>query len=235
MQDVATKGYVDVLQTQVTMLKNTLMAGGFVTDIDGNIYNTVKIGNQIWMAENLKTTKFNDGTPIPQVTDSTAWSNLTTPGYCWNNNDESGYKNVYGALYNEYVTGTIGKNVCPVGWNLPDGRTDWKTLILTIDPESIIMDPIYMNLVYSIIAAKKLKEAGTKHWLSPNDANNETGFTGLPAGMRTRNGSFIEVGSNGFWWSGFTTSVSVFNLTNYVYCNIDVSFQDGFSIRCIKD
>jgi uncharacterized protein (TIGR02145 family) len=235
VQDVATKGYVDVLQTQVTMLKNTLMAGGFVTDIDGNIYNTVKIGNQIWMAENLKTTKFNDGTPIPQVTDSTAWSNLTTPGYCWNNNDESGYKNVYGALYNEYVTGTIGKNVCPVGWNLPDGRTDWKTLILTIDPESIIMDPIYMNLVYSIIAAKKLKEAGTKHWLSPNDANNETGFTGLPAGMRTRNGSFIEVGSNGFWWSGFTTSVSVFNLTNYVYCNIDVSFQDGFSIRCIKD
>ena len=121
-QDVATKDYVDVLQSQVTMLKNTLIAGGYVTDVDGNIYNTVKIGNQVWMAENLKTTKFNDGTPIPQVIDSIAWSNLTTPGFCWYNNDETSYKNIYGALYNEYVTDIMDKDVCPTGWDLPDGR-----------------------------------------------------------------------------------------------------------------
>lgn len=73
---------------------------GPVTDIDGNVYYTVTIGSQVWMAENLKTTKHNDGTAIPLVTDPTQWGNLTTPGYCWNNNDETTYKNTYGALYN---------------------------------------------------------------------------------------------------------------------------------------
>src|SRR4030042_4660824 len=77
-----------------------------VKDIEGNVYKTVKIGNQTWMTKNLKTTKYNDGTAIPLVTDGAAWAALSTPGYCWYNNDSVSYKNTYGALYTEYAAAT---------------------------------------------------------------------------------------------------------------------------------
>ena len=88
-----------------------------VTDIDGNVYKTVKIGNQVWMAENLRTTKLNDGQPIPLVTENKEWSYRTTLGYCWYENDEAANNNIYGALYNWYTIET-GK-VCPKGWHVP--------------------------------------------------------------------------------------------------------------------
>ena len=87
-----------------------------ITDKDGNVYTSVTIGTQVWMVENLKTTKYNDGTPIPNVTDNTEWSNLTTPAYCWYDNDIT-KKNPYGALYNGYAVRT-GK-LCPTGWHVP--------------------------------------------------------------------------------------------------------------------
>jgi len=98
---------------------------GTITDIDGNYYTTVTIGTQVWMVENLKTTKYNDGTGIPLVTDNTVWCNLSTPGYCWYNNDETTYKNPYGALYNWHTVHT-GK-LCPSGWHVPTD-SEWITL-----------------------------------------------------------------------------------------------------------
>ncbi|MBA7527477.1 hypothetical protein ES705_19653 [subsurface metagenome] len=176
------------------------------------------------MAENLKTTKYNDGTAIPLVTNSTEWDNLTTPGYCWYNNDEASYKNTYGALYNWYTVNT-GK-LCPTGWHVP---TDSEWTILTD----------YLG-GYSV-AGGKLKETGTTHWNSPNTgATNESGFTALPGGYRTNSGAFNNVGSNGNWWSS-TESSSTYawhRSMNYSSSNVyrDYSGKSyGFSVRCVRD
>jgi uncharacterized protein (TIGR02145 family) len=226
----------DELELKLQKVTNSLNAGGIVKDIDGNVYNTVQIGNQVWMVENLKTTRFNDGTPIPYVADGTAWKNLSTPGYCWYNNDESAYKNTYGALYNEFVTDRVDKKVCPTGWHVSSGQRDWNTMILILDPESVDMDPIYMNLLFSLIAGEKLKEVGTSHWCNPNSGTtNETGFTALPGGKRNSAGLFSGVGQSGDWWSGFTTYVSMNCVNGRVAYGIDCSYQNGFSIRCVKD
>jgi uncharacterized protein (TIGR02145 family) len=203
------------------------MASETITDIDGNIYTTVKIGNQTWMAENLKTTTYNDGTPIPNVTDNTEWSNLTTGAYCWYDNDEASYKDTYGALYNWYTVET--GNLCPSGWHVPT-YTEWLVM------ESFLGD---------IDVGGKLKEAGTAHWLSPNTgATNESGFTALPAGARGTNpADFIYLSELGIWWTSMTT------IDDYTsYYNPQVRYDDsrrlgyagvtkgiGMSIRCLKD
>ena len=197
---------------------------GLVTDIDGNVYYTVTIGSQVWMAENLKTTKHNDGTAIPLVTDPTQWGNLTTPGYCWNNNDETTYKNTYGALYNWYTVNT-GK-LCPAGWHVPTDA-EWTQLIDYLGGENI--------------AGGKLKETGTTHWLSPNTgATNETGFTALPGGWRNEDGTFHSIENYGQWgrsteyltmWAWFRGMYSGFS-------NVDrhtLPRRDAFSVRCVKD
>ncbi len=194
-----------------------------VTDIDGNEYHTVKIGNQVWMVENLKVTKFNDGTPIPNITDNNAWGALTTPGYCWYN-DSISFKNTYGALYNWYVVNT-GK-IAPQGWHVPSDA-EWLTL------------ETYLGGV--AVAGIKMKEIGTNHWLSPNtNANNISGFTALPGGFRFSDGSsYILMGIIGIWWS---TSLSM-ELPIAYYLNNNDSWlltntylkTHGSSIRCIKD
>ena len=99
---------------------------GTVTDVDENIYHIVSIGNQIWMVENLKTTKYNDGSTIPHVTDSTLWEQLTSPAYCWFDNHEMDNKDTYGALYNYYAVET--EKLCPKGWHV---QTDYEWLVLT--------------------------------------------------------------------------------------------------------
>ncbi|TAL63555.1 MAG: hypothetical protein EPN88_12055 [Bacteroidetes bacterium] len=197
---------------------------GTVTDSDGNIYKTVKIGTQIWMAENLKTTRFNDGTAIPLITDTTAWANLSTPGYCWYSNDEATYKNLYGALYNGYTVSD--SNLCPTGWHVPS-REEWQQL------RTFLGD--------SITGGGKLKETGTDHWLSPNKgAKNSNGFKALPAGFRYFHGSFASVlsftciwsstgtGTDDQWYIGLYSGEASFMMDhrNKTY---------GFSVRCTKD
>lgn len=198
-----------------------------LTDIDGNVYRTVTIGTQVWMAENLKTTKYNDGTSIPLVKDSIEWLKLVTPGYCWYKNNEASYKATYGALYNWFTVST-GK-LCPIGWHVPIDK-EWKTLT------------DYLGGVP--IAGGKLKETGTVHWVSPNTgATNETGFTALPGGNRTRWDNNVTFGGNGFdgnWWTASEhDTTSAYNRAMEFQFNSDFEIigykMNGFSVRCVKD
>ena len=195
-----------------------------VVDIDGNVYNTVTICSKTWMVENLKATKFNDGTLIPCITDSTIWDTLQSPGYCWYKNDLITYKHPYGALYNWFSVNT-GK-LAPKGWHIPT-IIEWYQLI---------------NCIGGInVAGSKLKEKGTTHWQSPNDdATNEFGFTAIPTGGREYMGSFESIGTQTEWWtsSGNVNSnacyVRLYNLHGYMQDNVG-PLQTGFSVRCIKD
>jgi uncharacterized protein (TIGR02145 family) len=204
-----------------------------VTDYDGNSYSTVGVGSQLWMASNLKTTKYNDGIAIPLVTDGPTWAALTTPGYCWYNNDAATYKATYGAMYNWHTVNT-GK-LCPSGWHVPTDA-EWHTLILTLDPSAVLGTP------ESTIAGGKLKETGTTHWGSPNTgATNEIGFTFLPGGNRNYStGAFGAIGTGGYGWSSTqynTTDAWVRQMWSY---NANVSRGNwgktyGASVRCVKD
>jgi uncharacterized protein (TIGR02145 family) len=201
---------------------------GTIADVDENVYFTVTIGPQVWMAENLKTTKYNDGTDVPQVTDKTAWSALTTPGYCWLNNDKASNKVTYGALYNYYVVDPVingGKNVCPTGWHVPT-NDEWTDLTTTLGGEPG--------------AGGKIKEAGTAHWQTPNTgATNETGFTVLPAGGRGF--EFGVTGTDANFWTStkyYDTTSSWDRFISFSNSNVHTQYTgkiNGNSIRCLKD
>jgi uncharacterized protein (TIGR02145 family) len=202
-----------------------------VKDIDGNKYRTIKIGTQVWMSQNLKTTRYNDGTAIPLVIKYDDWAALTTPAYCWYNND-SVNKEVYGALYNWYAVNT--KKLCPEGWHVPTDE-EWNEL--------------RTNLGDIGNAGKALKESGTIHWKSPNsDASNTSGFTALPGGYRDYKGPFNLLRTDGYWWSSTEShwwsspesspTISFYRNLRYddhdLYRNVcDKSF--GFCVRCLMD
>jgi uncharacterized protein (TIGR02145 family) len=197
-----------------------------IKDADGNIYKTVKIGKQIWMAENLKTTKYNDGTRIPLISNGTVWANFETIGYCWYENDSAKYINPYGALYNWRAINT-GK-LCPANWHVP---TYLDLLTLT------------NYLGDTVTGGDKLKESGTAHWLGPNNkATNLTGFTALPGGARNFIGSFAGIREQGYWWSstevseGFAWSLILYYTESLVLkSNLLVYKTMGQSVRCLKD
>jgi uncharacterized protein (TIGR02145 family)/uncharacterized repeat protein (TIGR02543 family) len=192
-------------------------------DIDGNFYDTITIGTQMWMVENLKTTRYNDGSAIPLVTDNTAWSNLTTSGYCYYN-DSATYGTTYGALYNGYSVNT--KKLAPIGWHVPTD-SEWTVLITLYGGTDLAGGP--------------LKATGITYWTSPNTgATNQSGFSALPGGFRDGNGTFEGSGGYGSWWSA--TAFSATGLwsrevnssgTNVVRGNSFVGY--GFSVRCIRD
>lgn len=193
-------------------------------DIDGNLYNIIGIGDQIWMKENLKTTKYSDGTLIPNITNDLEWKNLSSGAYSWYNQDIS-YKNDYGALYNSYAV-LDSRKLCPSGWHVP---TDAELTILTD----------YLN--GETIAGGKLKEAGTTHWLSPNTgAENSSNFLALPGSNRDYNGTFANIGKVGYWWSSSQADIYTlwgrsmyYNNSSIYRAPFDKNF--GFSVRCIKD
>lgn len=202
-----------------------------MTDIDGNIYKTILINKQIWMAEDLKVTHYPDGTVIPNITDNNVWSNLTEAdkAYCFYNNDPN---SDYGALYTwaavmsgEEASGTYPSNVqgvCPDGWHIPS-YDEWR------------------NLIYNH-SGKELKEAGNYHWYSPSYATNESGFTALPGGKRLNDGSFNQKGYLGRWWtssiydSPYPYSFYMVNNDNYIHSvEILENVNTGLSVRCIKN
>jgi uncharacterized protein (TIGR02145 family) len=193
-----------------------------VSDIDGNTYNSVSIGSQIWMKENLKTTRFRNGTSIPNVLNDNDWNALAAEAYCWYNNEVS-FKSEYGALYDWYAVQT--QQICPTGWHVPSDQ-EWTTLIDFLGGLDV--------------AGEKLKETDTEHWWSPNPASNETGFTALPGGYRNWSGIFLGMGEYGSWWtttlSGATDAYhwDMYSNASIVYKNIDARHL-GFSVRCIRD
>lgn len=179
----------------------------------------------MWIVENLKTTKYNDGTSIQNITDDAAWANLTTPSYCWYNNDIT-YKNSYGALYNWYTVKT-GK-LCPKGWHVPTDA-EWTTLTTFLGGEGFV-------------AWNKLVETGTSHWRDTiEETTNETGFTALPGGIRYSDGySFQGIRSMGNWWSSSesTNSNVWIRQMNSDWKEItrrDQSKKNGVSVRCVRD
>lgn len=201
----------------------TLESGiGTVTDIDGNIYNTVIVGTQVWMVENLQTTRYNDGTPISL---DTVWDNPKTEAYCWYDNDIAN-KSTYGALYNWFAVNT--KKLCPQGWHVPSDE-EWTTLTNFLGKENV--------------AGGKLKEPGTTHWMSPNNgATSEVGFNAVPGGYRGSNGKFQFLFYRCNYWS--TTKVLDSPTTvwdrNLKYIETTVyagsmPMNYGCSVRCIKD
>jgi uncharacterized protein (TIGR02145 family) len=195
-----------------------------ISDIEGNVYHIVTIGTQAWMAENLKTTRYSNGTSIPFVTDNNEWNNLTAPGYCWYNNDEATYKNTYGALYNWYTV-NMG-NLCPTGWHVPTDE-EWTALTTYLGGESV--------------AGGKLKETGTVHWQSPNTgATNESGFTAMPGGYRESSGKFYVAGFANYCWSAtqYYATDAWFRAMHYVYSYTGRSYVNkkfGHTVRCLMD
>jgi uncharacterized protein (TIGR02145 family) len=197
-----------------------------VTDIDGNVYHTIKIGTQVWMVENLNTTRYSNGDPIPEVADEASWISLSSGAYCDHNNDPS-FSVIYGKLYNLYAV-IDNRNIAPQGWHVASD-TEWTTLIT------------YLGGI--TVAGGKLKEAGITHWPSPNtDASNSSGFSALPGGYRDDRGKFNTLAS-GNWWSSslyVESGVSGAWSRSMSYVNAGVVRFDagptyGQSVRCVKN
>ena len=205
----------------ITMSFTTLQG---VTDIDGNVYNTEIIGTQVWMVENLKVSKYCNGDPISNITDSITWINLTKGAYCDHNNIPAN-STTYGKLFNWYAVHD-NRRLAPIGWHVAYDE-DWSILITFLGGESV--------------AGGKLKEAGTLHWNTPNaGADNSSGFTALPGGMRGIDGSFFAGGQYGHWWSTTETDAAKAGECGMDYNKTIITSGSlfkifGFSVRCLKD
>ena len=212
-----------------------------VTDIEGNTYNTVLIGEQCWMKENLKTTTYRNGTPIPNVTDSLLWGTLTTGAYVWYDNDIS-WKDLYGALYNWYV-GIDTNGVCPQGWHVPS-QEEWMALTDFIGGWISPFGDMLKSCrqVNSPLGGDCLTSEHPR-WEAYGDyyGTGDFGFCGLPGGQRiVDDGSFIFLGKIGLYWSATENAINSARLYGLFY-NYDVIYNgyrhknDGFSVRCLKD
>jgi len=195
-----------------------------VIDFDGNVYRTVKICNQWWMAENLKVTHYRNGDAIPNVTDETEWSNLTTGAYCNYANNASN-ADTYGSLYNWYAV-SDSRIIAPAGWHVPSDA-EWQTLVDYLGGQAV--------------AGGKMKEAGTIHWISPNTgATNESSFSALPGGYRNYYGTYYHMGYGADFWSSteYLSNYAWYRSLNgsssgiYRYNN---NKECGFSVRCVRD
>lgn len=184
----------------------------------------VRICLQIWKVKNLEVTTYRNGDPIPEVTDPTAWTGLSTGAWCYYNNDPAN-GTVYGKLYNWYAVNDP-RGLAPTGWHVPS-NAEWTILGTCLGGDAV--------------AGGNMKETGTTHWTTPNTgATNSSGFTGLPGGRRNAIGVFSQVGSYGIWWSSteFNTAFAVYRLLGYNDGNLIGSNNEkqiGFSVRCVKD
>lgn len=208
---------------------------GSLSDIEGNTYKTIQIGTQTWMAENLKTTKLNDGTGLQNPKDWSTWTKFASgdkaaSSYIWYSRDVTKCQG-YGALYN-WTAVSSGK-LCPVGWHVPE-MSEWITLVSFLGGKDV--------------AGGKLKEEGKTHWSFPNNGGtNESGFTALPAGTYnstwSRTDNFKNIGEFGGWWSK-TAKISskvagclhlLHDLPKVVTMDTVAAFTEGKSVRCVKD
>jgi uncharacterized protein (TIGR02145 family) len=206
---------------------------GTVSDVDGNTYATVRIGTQWWMAENLKTTLYNNSTPIPNVTSNTIWSTLSTAAYCWFNNDGTTYKPWYGAMYNWFAVAT--GNLCPTGWHVPtDG--EYATLELFLGMTQLQVDTYGWR---GIDQGTQLKN--TSGWTSNGNGTNTSGWTALPGGYRwAADGSFNDLTNLSYWWTSTEDAATTawyrrLDATNVGVYKAVTERRAGKYVRCIQD
>jgi uncharacterized protein (TIGR02145 family) len=196
---------------------------GLVSDIEGNVYETVLIGDQWWMAENLNTSHFSNGAEIFEVQDSLIWNDLTYYAWCYYNNDPS-LGITYGKLYNWYTT-VVPSGLCPVGWHVSSNE-EWNLLISHLGGTSV--------------AGAKLKS--TTGWNTPNIATNESFFSALPGGYRASlNAEFERLFESGSWWTSTQNNSSTaygFALISFLEASGssgETGKNSGYSVRCVKD
>ena len=210
-----------------TSYGNELTFTTLLEDYDGNTYHTITIGNQVWMAENLKVTKYRNGNAISSASDPTAWSSLTAGTYC-NYSNSSTNKTTYGTLYNWYAVNDA-RVIAPTGWHVPT-QAEWTTLINYLGNASI--------------AGDILKETGNTHWSGTyTAATNASGFTALPGGYVGQQNNvygFYGIGTDGYWWTATevdSNTASSWSLNNNSPLAVpsNTAKQYGFSIRCVKD
>ncbi len=207
-----------IIIASCTNSNTPVLLSGTVTDVEGNVYPTVTIGTQTWMAENLKTTKYRDSTLIPDITNNSEWYTLVTGAYCNGDNPRT-----YGKLYNWYAVST-GK-LAPAGWHVATDA-DWTTLSTYLGGEGV--------------AAGKLKESGTVHWLTPNiGSTNDSLFSALPGG--NRDSTYHSVNTSGYWWSAteYNSAQAWFRIMNHESTGLGRfptgNKEFGFSVRCVKN
>tara|TARA_Y100001935_G_scaffold240126_1_gene228401 strand:- start:30 stop:773 length:744 start_codon:yes stop_codon:yes gene_type:complete len=213
------------LNGRTTAVFNPDKSYGSMTDIDGNIYKTIKIGNQTWMAENLRVTKYNNGDAIPNIVDNEKWASLTTGAFCnYNNTSDLDTIATYGRLYNWYAVADT-RGIAPEGWRVPT-VADWNELIDLLGGDTI--------------ASNALKEVGIYHWEDPYESSNSSGFTAMPSGWRYLSESFTSIGFYSDYWT-----VTEASLTHaaflYLYfhssrVNKGINYKpNGYAVRLIKE
>ncbi len=211
-----------------------------VTDIDGNVYNTIKIGDQWWMVENLKVTHYKDGTPIPKVTGGSEWASLTSGAQCIYSNDSTSNLSTYGRLYNWYAVDD-SRNIAPEGWHVPTDE-EWKELEMYLGMSQSEADDTGWR---GTDEGDKLKEAGHVHWNEDEygdiNGTNESGFTALPGGYRScYYGNYSSIGYGAYFWSSSEGNSSSAWSRRLGYLNSGMSRNYdykayGFSVRCVRD
>jgi len=186
--------------------------------------SSVTICNQVWMNKNLDVSTYRNGDPIPEVTDTAQWANLTTGAWCYYNNDPANGA-IYGKLYNWYAVNDP-RGLAPQGWHIPTDA-EWTTLSTLLGGDAA--------------AGGKMKTTGTTRWTTPNtSATNESGFAGLPGGARYYDGTFSTVGGYGYWWSATENNSTKASFRRLDYDNGSLNSYNnrkiiGFSVRLVKD
>jgi uncharacterized protein (TIGR02145 family) len=228
-----------LLVLAVSLIFANVILADTVTDIDGNVYQTVIIGSQVWMAENLKVTHYSNGDSIPIViVDSITWTGLTTGAACAFDNDENNV-GTYGRMYN-WFAGTDPRNLAPTGWHVPTD-SDWVQLELFLGMPADRVWGMGNRGGYPVGA--KLKEVGSTHWNCPNSGTtNETGFTALPGGALDNRPIFYSFRTDALFWTStqFDPSPTA-GWARDITCNLSSIGRDAFakdygaSVRCIRN
>ena len=217
----------------ITFTLDDTSASSGLTDIDGNVYQTVKIGNQVWMAENLKVTHYRNGDEIPDVTGNSEWVGLSTGAYC-SYNDVNSNADTYGMLYNWYAVDD-SRNIAPAGWHVPTDE-EWKELEMQLGMSQNEADNGDWR---GTNEGSKLKT--TSGWDSNGNGTNEVGFTALPAGYRKYSGgSFATLGYSTDWWLAASEGSTIswrrgLNSNNTDIARTTYNKKEGFSVRCVRD
>ena len=212
------------LNGRTTAVFNPDKTYGTMSDIDGNIYKTIVIGNQTWMAENLRVTKYNNGVSIPNITENAEWASLTTGAFCnYNNTSDLDTIATYGRLYNWYAVADT-RQIAPEGWRVPS-TADWNELIDLLGGDTI--------------ASNALKEIGTTHWEDPYESSNSSGFTAIPNGRRYLSKDMNHIGFYCTYWTATEASLTHAGFLYLFYhssrVNKGVNYKpNGYAVRLIK-